>query len=296
MTHSSLANGVMLTSDSNPRSVRVDRFIVHHAATTSLAAILSLFQPGGRTVSANYALGSDGTLILTVDEDRRAWTSSSAAWDGRAVTIEVANSYAGDPWPVSNASFDKLARLIADVSLRHGFPINDETVLTHQELYRRYGASYPTACPGDMQRRKGELLALANQYRSSGTAGGITKTPEQIEEEELMAAKDEIISALTASKNQIIDAAGRRESRGWRLYRNTDRPNDASDAYVAVNFDLAADDKRNVIFLNEYEANSLRANYQMLGDTPANAHALDQVAIDTLIRLVKGEDQVYTNE
>lgn len=172
MTHSSLTNGIQLTSDSSPRGSRIDRFIIHHAATTSLAAILSLFQPGGRTVSANYALGADGTLILAVDEDRRAWTSASSYWDGRAVTIEVANSYAGGSWPVSDAAFDKLARLIADVSLRYGFPINDDTILTHQELYIRYGDSYATACPGDLQRRKGELLASANRYRSSGTAGG----------------------------------------------------------------------------------------------------------------------------
>lgn len=168
MTHSTLINGIQITSDSSPRPSRVDRFIVHHAATTSLAAILALFQPGGRTVSANYALGSDGTLILAVDEDRRAWTSASEHWDGRAVTIEVANSQAGGSWPVSDAAFDKLARLIADVSLRYGFPINDETILTHQELYRRYGDSYATACPGDLQRRKGELLGKANYYRTFG--------------------------------------------------------------------------------------------------------------------------------
>lgn len=177
MTYSSLTNGIQLTSDSSPRPGGIDRFIIHHAATTSLSAILELFQPGGRTVSANYAMGSDGTLILAVDEDRRAWTSSSAYWDGRAVTIEVANSYAGDPWPVSDASFDNLARLIADVSIRYGFPINDDTVLTHQELYTRYGDSYPTACPGDLQRRKGELLALANHYRSGGAPAGGNTTP-----------------------------------------------------------------------------------------------------------------------
>ncbi len=169
MTHSALTDGVQLTSDSSARSRGIDRFILHHAATTSLAGILSLFQPGGRTVSANYALGNDGTLILAVDEDRRAWTSASESWDGRAVTIEVANSVAGGSWPVSDATFDKLARLIADVSLRYGFPINDDTVITHQELWIRYGVSYATACPGDMQRRKGELLALANHYRSGGS-------------------------------------------------------------------------------------------------------------------------------
>lgn len=200
MTHSSLTNGIQLTSDSSPRGSRVDRFIVHHAATTSLAAILSLFQPGGRQVSANYALGNDGTLVLAVDEDRRAWTSSSAHWDGRAVTIEVANSVAGGSWPVSDVSFDKLARLIADVSLRHGFPINDDTVLTHQELYIRYGDSYATACPGDLQRRKGELLALANHYRAGG--GGTPGKPKEIKVK-LYHVEDRRTSVLEPGDNVV---------------------------------------------------------------------------------------------
>jgi hypothetical protein len=177
MTHSPLTNGVQLTSDSSPRGRAIDRFIVHHAATTSLAAILALFAPGGRTVSANYALGNDGTLILAVDEDRRAWTSSSAEWDGRAVTIECANIVAGGSWPVSDATFDKLARLIADVAQRYGFPINDDTVLTHQELWLRYGDSYATACPGDLQRRKPELLGKAGYYRAFGSTAGGGTTP-----------------------------------------------------------------------------------------------------------------------
>ena len=171
MTHSRLANRTAWTSDGSSRDgARVDRFIVHHAATTSLSAILALFQPGGRTVSANYALGSDGTLVATVEEQYRAWTTASYVDDRRAITIEVANLQAGGSWPVSAAAFDKLARLIADVAGRYGFDINDNTVLTHQEIYLRFGRSYATACPGDLQRRKGELINLARKYRGQGAA------------------------------------------------------------------------------------------------------------------------------
>jgi N-acetyl-anhydromuramyl-L-alanine amidase AmpD len=167
MTHSGLTTGIQLTSDSGDRTGKVDRFIVHHAAATSLPLILSLFQPGGRKVSANYAL-KDKQLICAVDENRRAFTSGTVAWDGRAVTVEVANSSAGGSWPVSDASFDTLARLIADVATRYRFDINDTTILTHQELKRRYNVSYATACPGDMQRRKAELINLARQYAGGG--------------------------------------------------------------------------------------------------------------------------------
>lgn len=210
MTNSPLTNSVYLTSDSSPRARGIDRFIIHHAATTSLAAILYLFQPGGRQVSANYALGSDGSLVLTVDEDRRAWTSGSAEWDGRSVTIEVANSYAGDPWPVSDAAFDKLARLIADVATRYGFPINDDTVLTHQELYIRYGDSYITACPGDMQRRKAELLELARNYQN-----GFLMALNENEQIELITKTRAIYDALF--KNDPVQRPGRNATPGGVL-------------------------------------------------------------------------------
>lgn len=175
MTHSKLADRTQWTSEGSSRDgAAIDRFIVHHAATTSLEAILDLFRPGGRVVSANYAVGRDGELVATVEEQYRAWTSASYVDDRRAVTIEVANSATGDAsgWPVSDEAFDKLARLIADVATRYGFPIDDDHVLTHQELYTRFRRSYATACPGGLQRRKGELIALARTYQGAPTSGG----------------------------------------------------------------------------------------------------------------------------
>ena len=160
----SIATREHYTSECSPRNGRaISSFIVHHAATTSLDNLLADFAPGGRQVSANYAI-KDNEIVATVREDMRAWTSASEFYDGRAITVEVCNSVAADPWPVSEESFQSLARLIADVATRYKFPINDDTVLTHQELYQRFGASYPTACPGDLQRRKGELITLAKTY------------------------------------------------------------------------------------------------------------------------------------
>lgn len=168
MTHSKLTNQIRLSGQSSSRGgQKVDRFIVHHAASTSLSGVVDMMVRATREVSANYVVGDK--VICVVDEDRRAWTSASSHWDGRAITVEtINNSTAG--WTVSAKTFDNLARLIADVASRYRFPIDDTHIITHQELYTRYGASYPTACPGDLQRRKGELLALARRY-----AGG--KTP-----------------------------------------------------------------------------------------------------------------------
>ena len=146
-------------------SAKLDRFIVHHGATVGWQNLKDTLSGSFREVSANYTIGN-GEIVGNVDEAYRAFTTGAASWDSRAVTVEVKNSTADPNWQVAENDFHALAKLIADVSIRYGFEINDNTVLTHQEINLRYGASYSTACPGDLQRRKAELLALANQYRN----------------------------------------------------------------------------------------------------------------------------------
>ena len=166
MVWSPLANGTSGNANrySSRNGAKIDRFIIHHGAQTNWASFLATFAGGDWSVSPNYALGM-GKIIGIVDEALRAWTSSSASWDGRAITVEVLNS-SSNGWLVAENDFHNLARLIADWSLRYNNPINDNTVITHQELYIRYGASYPTVCPGSIQARKAELIALANRYRA----------------------------------------------------------------------------------------------------------------------------------
>lgn len=169
MTHSGVATGIRLTSDCGDRTGSVNKFIFHHAAGTSLAVLMNLFQPGGRTVSANYGI-KDAQCILAVDEDKRAKTSGSIAFDGRAITVEVCNETGAPSWGISDASFHTLARLIADCSSRYGFPINNDTVLGHRELKERFGVGYATGCPMVLYARKAELLNLARHYQGQGPA------------------------------------------------------------------------------------------------------------------------------
>ena len=64
-----------------------------------------------RRASANYAIDSEGRVALYVEESDRAWTSSSADNDHRAVTIEVANDEIGGDWHVSDEAFETLVAL-----------------------------------------------------------------------------------------------------------------------------------------------------------------------------------------
>ena len=175
MTTSRLATRISTTFQKSSRNgARIGYFCVHHAASTSHRAVVEMMVTGSREVSAHYVVSD--SIESVVDEDYRAWSLSSPEWDSKSVVAETIND-STDGWTVSDKTFDNLARLIADWSTRYGIPITDDTVLTHQEVYARYGESYPTACPGDLQRRKPELLKLAQHYAS-------TPTPQDQEDED----------------------------------------------------------------------------------------------------------------
>lgn len=156
------------SSEYGQRSERVSHVVLHHAATTSLAAIERLMEPGGRTVSAHYAV-KDDQRVLKVPLTHRAFSLASKLWDSKAVTVECANESAAG-WTISARSHETLAQIVADTASDFGFyPHRDGapstwTVLGHREVYTIHGASYPTACPGAMDldgvtRRAQQILA-----------------------------------------------------------------------------------------------------------------------------------------
>ncbi len=195
MTRSPLATRVSRTHQQSSRNgADVDKFVVHHAASTSHQGVVNMMVSGSREVSAHYVVSE--IIESVVDEDYRAWSLGSASWDARSVTVETINN-STDGWTVSDRTFDNLARLIADWSTRYGIPITDDTVLTHQEVYARYGASYPTACPGDLQRRKPELLKLAQNYASAPT------TQDQEDEDEDMSRPTTIAKVTKGNEVEV---------------------------------------------------------------------------------------------
>lgn len=168
-----------LTSDSDPRYSKIDRFFMHHATNTSVWATVELSKPGGRTVSMNAALGN-GLVVETVPANRRAWTSASEL-DDRAYTVEVSNASIGGDWPIASPDYHNAARLLAAVATEHGFPIDDDHVLTHRELWLRLGESYPTECAGPwFQARKDAFLALARKYQAELKGSTTPTKPKEI--------------------------------------------------------------------------------------------------------------------
>lgn len=146
-------------SERNPNAVQY--IVIHHAATLSFDAVIQM-EMGGKQVSSTVVI-KDENVASMFDEYYRAWSLSSGYWDSVSLSSETCNSGGGESgWPISEASYLSLARVVADWCTRYGIPCNRERVMGHREVYTRYGASYATACPGgiDLDRVVREANAI----------------------------------------------------------------------------------------------------------------------------------------
>ena len=98
-----------------------------------------------RQASSNYCIGVDGDVAMSMDEDDRAWTSSSAWNDRRAITIECGN-IDNSTGEMSQKTWDALVGLCADICTRYGFRLNYTGDRNGSLTEHRMFAS--TACPG----------------------------------------------------------------------------------------------------------------------------------------------------
>jgi len=108
------------TRNSNPRNQKVCRITIHHMAGNLGAVECAKMHMNTATSSANYYIGSDGTICAGVSEDRRAWTSGSRENDHSAITIEVANNSGAPNWTVSDKAYKACIALCADICQRYG--------------------------------------------------------------------------------------------------------------------------------------------------------------------------------
>lgn len=168
--NSPLVDYVKRTGDCNaPRSQPIRKITIHHmAGMMTVEQCGELFFSSPRSVSSNYGIDSDGRVGLYVDEANRAWTSSSAANDQQAVTIEVANCGGAPDWPVSDAAFSKLIDLCVDICWRNGIERLNYTgdASGNLTMHKWFAA---TACPGpSLESRFPEIAAEVNR-RLAGT-------------------------------------------------------------------------------------------------------------------------------
>lgn len=182
MARSPLATVTIQANGSNytaGRSAKISQITIHHmAGVLSVEQCGNVFARAGRGASAHYGIGGDGRIASYVDENDTAWSDANWASNCRTVSIETANSSTGGNWPVSDAAFDSLCKLVADVAKRNGLG----TLVKGQNLcwHSMFSA---TTCPGDYLRGKmDELVRRANELMGSGTPAPAPSTGKSLDE------------------------------------------------------------------------------------------------------------------
>lgn len=140
----------LFTTNYNDRGgKKITRITLHHMAgnLTIDGCKNALVSRGG---SVNYAIQSDGTIGLLLEEKNRAWTSNSPDNDYFAVTVEIANAPgAGEPdWKVTDAALQSAIKLCADICKRNGIKKLTYTGQLSGSNLTMHKWFYATGCPG----------------------------------------------------------------------------------------------------------------------------------------------------
>ena len=187
MSYSNLCSYLDTGSNNwNPRTAPISKITIHHAAgKVTVESMSAIMRTPGRTVSWNYAIGNDGRIGGYIDEQYRAWTTSSRANDNIAITIEVSNDTNSAPWTVSDAAFKSLLNLCEDICRRHNIKRIDFTgdKSGNLTMHKWFAA---TGCPeqslgskfsyiaAEINRRLGSASQLESYYVTDPTTQNIS--------------------------------------------------------------------------------------------------------------------------
>ena len=118
--------------------------------------------------SANYVVGFDGSVGLSVEEKDRSWCSSNRENDMRAITIEVA-SEKSEPYSVTEKAYNALIKLLVDVCKRNNIKQllwkNDKSLIgqvdkQNMTVHRWFSNK---SCPGTyLFNKMGEIANTVN--------------------------------------------------------------------------------------------------------------------------------------
>ena len=228
MSYSRLTNKYIVASPNNYMRGRggykVCKITPHHMACLwSAERCAQSFQVEGRMASANYCIGSDGTIVCNVDEENRAWTSSNYYNDCQSITIEVANETCAPNWTISTKAWNALVNLCVDICKRYGFRLNYTGNANGSLTEHRMFAS--TSCPGPFLHDRMNQLAKEVNARLDGSSVNVstpTATPKPT-------CKYGVGSKVTANTLWTQSQGGRKVTGKWsgtitRVIAGTEHP------------------------------------------------------------------------
>ena len=184
-TNSPLVTYKRLTNNrTSPRNHVIDTITIHCIVGQWTAKQgCDYFTTTDRQCSANYVVGKDGSIGLSVEEKDSSWCSSNAANDNRAITIEVASD-TSHPYAVTDKAYEALIELVADICKRNGIKkllwkadkslvgqVDKQNMTVHRWFANK-------ACPGDyLYNRHGEIAEKVNAILAGSSAGEDKETP-----------------------------------------------------------------------------------------------------------------------
>ena len=187
MSNSPLATYTRITKNkTSPRNHAIDTITIHCIVGQWTAKQgCDYFATTNRQCSANYVVGKDGSIGLSVDEKDRSWCSSNGTNDNRAITIEVASDTT-HPYAVTAKAYAALLDLVTDICKRNGIKKLVWSTNKNDRVNHRNGCNMTVhrdfankACPGEyLYSRHGEIAAEVNRrLQGASNGGGVVVTP-----------------------------------------------------------------------------------------------------------------------
>lgn len=187
MSNSPLVTYTRITKNkTSPRNHAIDTITIHCIVGQWTAKQgCDYFATTDRQCSANYVVGKDGSIGLSVDEKDRSWCSSNGTNDNRAITIEVASDTT-HPYAVTAKAYAALLDLVTDICKRNGIKKLVWSTNKNDRVNHRNGCNMTVhrdfankSCPGEyLYSRHGEIAAEVNRrLQDASNGGGVVVTP-----------------------------------------------------------------------------------------------------------------------
>ena len=129
--------------DERPAGTAIDAIVIHDTETPGVSEariIANHFGNPRSGVSAHYIIGKRGEVLQCVPDERRAWHAGPSKYQGRekvndfSIGIELVNAQTGKD-PFTDAQYQALIALTADLVSRHGIPLERITGHRHVTNY-----------------------------------------------------------------------------------------------------------------------------------------------------------------
>lgn len=184
MSNSSLVSYTKISPNRNsPRNHKIDTITIHCIVGQWTAKKgCDYFSNSNAHTSANYIVGTDGSIGLSVPEGDRSWCSSSGSNDHRAITIECASDTTS-PYAVTDACYKALIKLLVDICKRNKIEkllwkadksLIGQVDVQNMTVHRWFANK---ACPGDYLYSRMSQIANEVNQQLSGSSGNTETSP-----------------------------------------------------------------------------------------------------------------------